>query len=749
MAQTEGGINYNKQWEMGHLHRLDELEQFDPGVGPALRAYSRVTSGDHASLYWQRALRYMENILFVAGRHYLDDMLFSKLVQSSDKVDLSVIKEVSRTLPKPTNDFLGRYVETNVALLTENRPIPRVTSRSDDKEDKDAAELSQMVIEYLWEAMGMPELHREIARTILICGTCWLEVIYDPSAVRRLAVPKMMPESQTVLPPGIPNPVPVKTPVQRMVPERDEFGRLVYDDKIAYGDLTATIVSPFEIHFPSVHRWNGEDMGWVMRETYASKDTLQDKFGPKPGLKLKKSDGWDMEAISAGNPEMIMDLPIWWWERVSQIVEGGGPNLYVGDPSLWHDFCVLRIFDRKPNALWPKGRTIITVGDKVLYDSPKKIGARAFDRRWPERWHPYIHFRWEALLGSPYGRALVTKLLPKIKRINSIDTSQIMWQRTVPIATWIIPRTSAVIDNSFAGGAGRMLEYDPRVTAGQKPEPVFPQPFPKELIEAREKMLSEMELIAGTEEILRGQRPVGVNNAAMLNILRKQALASRSGTLQYWDEGLELEGSIMLQETIKNINDDPLWAERLRILAREKQSYQTILTFSGSDLSDNVQVRVDTASMALVSREAKEAKAMDFLQYGLQLVANPNMPPELRNTLLEELGYDKALQPQGPDVDRAKMLISWIKQGSFQNLVPLPEDDPYIMYEFFVNELKRETFFDLSAQQQQIILKFIDIWRKQIEQREQQKMQMAMMMARVKGGGGQVPPQLGGGGAGQ
>jgi hypothetical protein len=304
-----------------------------------------------------------------------------------------------------------------------------------------------------------------------------------------------------------------------------------------------------------------------------------------------------------------------------------------------------------------------------------------------------------------------------------------------------MPKGASPQEGMFSGGAGQMIVYDPRITQNQKPEPIYPPPFPKEIYEERNKMFEQMEMIAGTEEILRGQRPVGVNNAAMLNILRKQALASRSSTLQGWDEGLEEEGSIILQETIKHIKEDPIYAERLRILAREKLSRQTIAAFSGSDLSDNVQVKVDTSSMALASREAKQAQAIDFLQYAPALV---NMPIGIRNIILQELGYERAREPQGPDVERAKLLVSWIKQGDFRNLIPLPVDDPYIFYEIFVTELKHESFFDLNPEQQTMIVKFIEAYKMQIQQREMEKMQQAIQMQMLTKGGG--PPQGGGGG---
>ncbi len=160
--------------------------------------------------------------------------------------------------------------------------------------------------------------------------------------------------------------------------------------------------------------------------------------------------------------DQVNHLPVWWWERLSQTIEGGGSTFYAGSPELWKDYTIVRVFDRKPNAKWPRGRTVIVAGGQVLYDSPKKIGARAYDPRWPDRWHPYIIFRWEPTAATDiYCRSLVTKLLPNVKRINSIDTSMIMWRRTVPMASWVIPKGTTVVEDQWCfPGNARIMTRD-------------------------------------------------------------------------------------------------------------------------------------------------------------------------------------------------------------------------------------------------------------------------------------------------
>jgi len=725
-------VDYRLSWLKGRLHTIDELGPMDEKLGSALSTYSETVSREKQSLQWQRAVSWIENIFFSQGRHYSHDILVSRLAKDSSD-NLSVVEEASQNIPRPTNDILARYIETNIALLTENRPRPRVTPKSDTDEDITAAELSELTLEYLWEALQMPEKHREIARLILHCGACWMEIAYDPTVSRRMKVPKTTTENQVQVEETLDGITPKMLPIQ--VPVMDAEGRPVMEEQTKFGEIVANIVSPFEIHMPSSHWWHEHDggIGWIMREYFAPIETIKDKYMsvPKNKAGLTKTKGWNLKALDELKSENPMRLPMWWWERVTELVEGPGSSIYVGSPDTWDNYTVVRIFDRKPNHRWPKGRTIITVGNKLLYDSPKNVGGRAYDPRWPKRWHPYTRFRWEAQPGSIWGRSLVGKLLPKLKRINQIDTTFIMWRRTVPIATWIAPKGTQVTENLWSGRPGGIWTYDARRTAGARPEPVYPPPFPQAALEERAQQIAEMESIAGTEEVLRGQRPVGVNSAAMIDILRKQALMSRSPILQAWDESLQEEGTSLLIETIRHIKDDPTYAEQLRILAREKTSRASIQTFSGNDLSDNVQVRVDTASLALVSKEAREAKVLEFLQYAPALMSIPDV--SLRQAIVEELGFKKSLTPQGPHIDRVKKMISIIKQNKLQDprLVPMTEDDIYVMHELLVKEKQAESFWDLSQEQQVVLLTLIQEYQQAIEFREEQQMKLQMMMAQV------------------
>lgn len=717
------------RWKTGHLYLLDKMKWGDDALAGALSIYTATSNANKQGRQWARTLTWVENILFGLGRHYIDEVLASRISRDSAG-NLSINESMRRRVPQPTNDLLGRYIETNISILTENRPIPRITPKSDSLEDSHEATLSELTMEYLWEELDLPEKHREIARLILYTGTAWLEVFYDPLQVRHMLVPDETLEPNTPVGPGVTAPVPRK--VLKIDPRTGVPG---YQMAESYGDIVANVVSGFELYMPTDHEWARGDFasGWIMKEYYMPVEAVKSRFLHN-GVSsvVTKRNGYFRDNIEKIQRANVQNYPLWWWERMSDIVEGPHNIPYMGSPDTYDDYTVVRVFDRRPNPDWPRGRTVMTAGDLLIYDSPKSVGARVYDPRWPHRWHPYVRYRGEGMVGSIYGRSMVTKLLPFLKRINSIDATAIMYRRCVPIAQWIMPTGSGPVEGLHSGEPGQIIKYDPARTGKNEPKPVYPQPYPAQLLQEREMMLQQMENVSGTELVLKGERPTGTTSAAMLGLMRNQALASRSPTLQAWDESLQMTGSALLQETKKNIGLDETYRRRIMILARDKASQFSIDRFAGTMISDNVNVKIDTVSQALFTKEARQQRALEIIQYAPGLV---QLPTPVQAKLMEDLGWPDLYVPKGEDVNRARMLIQFCKSKRFDLAIPIPEDDPYTIHEMLVAEVKSEGALNYEGEVIMALYGLIGHYRDAIQRAEQAKLQMQMQMMQMQGGG--------------
>ncbi len=719
-------MNTEDKWKNGQLYLIDSLPQGDPAITTALNSYVGYSNANKQSRQWARILTWVENLHFGLGRHYLDDLLSSKL--SGDPGSLNITEMIRRRVPRPTNDILGTYIETNVSIMTENRPIPRITPKSDSLNDKQEAELAELVIEYLWEELDMPEKHRAIARLLQYCGLAFLENYYDPLVTRIVTIPESEEVGTTPTPSGI------QVPLKRKIPKVDpKTGAFIYSSDIEYGDLVSNVVSGFEMYLPNDHYWNKGDLnsGWILKEQYLPVEMIKSKFlnNDLKGIVTKKN-GYFRDNIEKVAHKQIQNYALWWWERMTDFVDGPTTSTYGGNsPENSTEFTSIKVFDRKPNNDWPQGRTIITAGDQLVYDSPKSVGARAYDKRWPKIWHPYTLYRGEPIPGSIYARATVTKAIPYIKRINNIDTTMIMYRRTVPIASWILPKGSSPVESLHSGEPGSYITYDPNRTNRMAPTPVQPPPYPVGILQEREMMKRHIDEVMGTEQILRGERPTGAYTAAAMTLLRQQALASRSPVMQAWDEALQTTGIALLKETKRNIKTDERYRQRIMLLAREKASQFSIDKFAGNMLGDNLNVKIDTVSMALFSKETRQQRAIEIIQYAPNLGA---LPTQLQAKLLDELGWPDVLSPQGDDVARARLLIQLTKDRKFELAIPMPEDDPYVLHDMISSDLKSESSMNYAPEVYQHLSALSDYYKGEIVKAERAKISMMQM----QGGGG-------------
>jgi len=92
--------------------------------------------------------------------------------------------------------------------------------------------------------------------------------------------------------------------------------------------------------------------------------------------------------------------------------------------------------------------------------------------------------------------------------------------------------------------------------------------------------------------------------------------------------------------------------------------------------------------------------------------------------------------PSGVDVARGKRIMAWIRQEAYEMIVPIPEDDPFILYQMFVDEMKSDGFYNLNEQQQMVLVSLVDLYKRQVELRQQAMMEMQAMAQQQGGDGG-------------
>lgn len=294
------------------------------------------------------------------------------------------------------------------------------------------------------------------------------------------------------------------------------------------------VVSPLEVSFPPAYA-NPDDAPMVIRRRWRTKEYLQDRLPADQLAKIR----WESMATER-SLQLLRSL-------ASLTEVGGMANTGVsGEPTetegvqeaeLWH----------KPCAKYPKGLCLrvidaTTDGDGILVSLPKEGVPGPLPYWAPDGkliW-PWLHTGYEKFGGRGWARSPLEHLIEKQNQLNQLDSLiQMIVQRTAnPV--WLEPKGSDV--QKFTGEPGLVVKYNPLNAGGNvKPERIEGSNIPASLPRLREMILADLESLAGTYDIIKGQKPAGVQafSAMQLLVERSQSrygkvLEGRGITYRRW-----------------------------------------------------------------------------------------------------------------------------------------------------------------------------------------------------------------------
>lgn len=674
---------------------------------------------------WVRALGWFTNASFVAGNHY-PNFHWNGTSMSWDSPTLPRTK-ASALIPKTSDNHIVRAHEAAVSRLTEFRPQPRVQPNSDAPDDEDATRLAEIAYRVKYEDLRMHPKLRGLAGYLSTCGTAAMEVAYDD-----IDEITEVPTYRRVKRPDI-------------LAEDDDEAEFETDEPTgettaAYEkDLVAKLWSGFHLIPDPAATNDPSSLTWLARENFEDLSWLKEQFD-------RDEEGFYPENLEKVECGSYQSVPLYWWERLKDLLDS--PETHYGLSSRTANGKIpnqvlFRVMDTKPNLRFPRGRTIITAGDKLLYCGQ----ARAWDERYRWRWHPYAIFRYWTLVGRFWGIPLVSMLVPLQRRVNAIDALVQLNREYMTIGQWLLPTACKVPDGTLTGVPGKSIPYK-TTPSGAKPEKVKHEGLPSELIGEREMMVRRIEVLSGIRQNSEIEAQSAVRAGVMLDFYQREKLQSQSSMLADFGDNHEVLAQNVLIEISRNFdrNDDAL-TRRLRAAAAE-ESELAIRTFTGKDLRDHVHVRIDIASALMRSPEAQKELAIGFAQ-----ARGQNMSDEEAQRVWRQIGFEEFDRQQGPQVRRAKRMIARVVQGMKEAAVPLPVDNPSVFTQVLTNAMISDKFNDYTIEVKEQILFLFDHYQGVIQAQQQAQRQQqildAALIAQAEKGIAPKPPEGAAGGDGK
>lgn len=268
--------------------------------------------------------------------------------------------------------------------------------------------------------------------------------------------------------------------------------------------------------------------------------------------------------------------------------------------------------------------------------------------------NPYIHqqFPFSKISHIPTGRfyadSVITDLIPVQREFNR-TRGQVTEAKNKMAHPQLMAAKGSIQASKINTEPGQVIEYNLGYPA---PQPLPLQNLPAYVLQEVDRQLMDIEDISGQHQVSKGQVPSGVTAATAINYLQEQDESMLSVTHDAIEEAFEKLGFQTLCY-VKQYWDTP---RTVKVVG--KDGYFNVISFQGSDLRSNTDIRVEAGSSLPTSKAAKQAFLMDMMTNGF-------IPPEKGLELMEMGGVQKLyeeIQIDAAQASRENMRMAAVTQ---------------------------------------------------------------------------------------
>ncbi len=255
----------------------------------------------------------------------------------------------------------------------------------------------------------------------------------------------------------------------------------------------------------------------------------------------------------------------------------------------------------KPGKLqfMPKGGVLLAVGDSL-------VGRHIEGLPYQHKCYPFAKLD-NIPTGKFYTDSTINDLIPLQREYNR-TRGQVIEAKNRMAKPQLAAERGSVDPAKITSEPGQVIEYQPGT---QPPQPIPLQPLPNYVLEELDRILQDMSDISGQHEVSKGQVPPGVTAATAINYLQEQDDSMMSSTFVSLEEAFEKVARMSLNYV------QQFWDTPRIIKTTGDDQFFDALTFKGSDLRGNTDIKVEAGSALPLSKSAKQAFVMDLIKLGI------------------------------------------------------------------------------------------------------------------------------------
>lgn len=522
-------------------------------------------------------------------------------------------KRLSKWIPKPVTNKIAETVAAILSVFQGVQLSVSVKPIGTNPKDVQAAETASRYETPLREEHNMERVEADGDFHLIALGNVFWHLWWDTSGGGEFT---FIPYEQCLVCMKVSTPVEIKK-AGDVCPEcgNQQFTEAVDDNgepvgyRFSPGRGRTDAVSPLEVALPAVYT-NADDSPIMVRVRWRTKDYCVDNYPAEVVEKMV----WEHSSTERtlqlyrglATATEIGSMPAGATPQGDTEAEG------ITEYELW----------MKPCRKYPQGLVARFAGDGenatcIKIPTEGLPGPLPLTTPQGERVWPWIHIGYEHFGGRLWHRSPLEHLIEKQNQINQIDSLiQLIIQRTAnPV--WLEPKGAEV--KKFTGEPGLVVKYNPLIAGGNaKPERIEGAQVPSSLVKIREMLLADIENLAGTYDIIKGQKPTGVEAFSALQLLVERSQSRYGPVLKNRGKAYRRWFSIALEMERKWGPD-----ERAIAVLGPNGSYSR-QAFKRVDLIGSVRIEVEDGSQMPKTSLGKRAAIEQLRNFGVIDPRNPD-----------------------------------------------------------------------------------------------------------------------------
>lgn len=338
-------------------------------------------------------------------------------------------------------------------------------------------------------------------------------------------------------------------------PALDEDGQPI-ERRQPKGMPVTMVLSPLELAFPQSYT-RFDDVPYVIRSRWRTKRY----FESQPSLKeLAKTLTWEKSPSDHSlalftSLSQMNDLgvtPNFWSDGSAR---GSAADEGLPEYEVW----------MKPCDAYPEGLVFRVIGDsdaKIIHleEQEQLPGPLPYKDAGGNPVFTFTHATFEHVGGRILGSGPIDVIWQKQDQLNQLDSQVLLCLTRMGNPVWLKPKGSEI--QKLTGMPGLVISYNPLTSGpGVKPERIPGIPLDGSVMALREQYLKDIEELSGTFDIMKGQKPTGVEAFSAIQALIERSQArfssvfmSRGAAYKSWVKfALELEREFGPNERTKAV----------------------------------------------------------------------------------------------------------------------------------------------------------------------------------------------------